>query len=159
MNKILLLVLVILAGIAFGWFYFNGDFRSPRTTLKTSTISSELSSPPVDGSAPLITDESLGAGDTKGGVGGQFLFTYTENGFTPKEMIVKKGDTVTFINQSGNAMWVASAVHPTHQVLPGFDQKKSVAKGGTYVYTFLKEGTWKFHNHVSPEMMGTVVVK
>jgi hypothetical protein len=55
-------------------------------------------------------------------------------------------------------MWVASAVHPTHQLLPGFDQLASVAKGGTYEYSFAKVGTWKYHNHMKPTDFGGVVV-
>jgi hypothetical protein len=55
-------------------------------------------------------------------------------------------------------MWVASAVHPTHLLLPGFDELKSTGKGGTYEYTFVKVGTWQYHNHVNPSDTGSVVV-
>lgn len=159
MNKTILWGLILLLGVGVGWLYFNGDLTKPRPPIKTSVNPNDTNAPATDGTAPQLTNESITAGDTKGGVGEQFLFTYTDSGFTPKEITVKKGDTVSFINQSETPMWVASAVHPTHQVLPGFDQKKSVAKGGTYVYTFEKVGTWKFHNHISPEMTGTVIVK
>ncbi len=158
MNKTILWGIIILVGVAAGWMYFNGDLNLYRTNRKTSPKTSE-STPLGDGSTAIITDEASITGDTKGGVGDQFLFTFTDSGFQPKELTVKKGDTVSFVNQSASAMWVASAVHPTHQVLPGFDQKKSVGKGGTYMYTFEKAGTWKFHNHMAPEMVGTVIVK
>ena len=55
-------------------------------------------------------------------------------------------------------MWVASAVHPTHQLLPGFDRAQKRVSGGTYDYAFVKVGTWKYHNHVNPSDTGAVVV-
>lgn len=159
MNKAFIWAVVIVAGVLFGWFYFKGTLPMMGSTAKPAVLPKDALVPPTDGSNPVITDEAVGAGGTKGGVQETFMFTYTDAGFSPKQLTVKKGDTVSFINQSSGAMWVASAVHPTHQVLPGFDQKKSVAKGGTYVYTFEKVGTWQFHNHMSPEMTGSVAVK
>lgn len=84
---------------------------------------------------------------------------YTNAGFSPNPLNVKIGATVTFINESSLKMWVASAFHPTHQELPGFDQLKWVGNGGTYQYTFTKVGDWKYHNHLNPSHFGTVVVK
>ncbi len=136
--------LIIVAGVLFGWFYFSGDLNLFRPSTKTLVT-------PVD-SEVRETDSTFPVGE-------QLTVRLTDSGFEPKEITVKSGASVTFVNESAKGMWVASAVHPTHQVLAGFDQKTSVAKGGTYVYTFAKVGTWKFHNHVSPEMTGTVIVK
>src|SRR3989344_267954 len=41
---------------------------------------------------------------------------YTDQGFSPLSVTVPLGTTVTFVNQSGGSMWVASAMHPTHVV-------------------------------------------
>lgn len=157
MNKIIVWGFIVLAGITTGWLYFNGDLKMPQKAFKTTINNTDTTVPPTDGTAPAITDESIGAGNTKGGVG-ELTVTYTDDGFQPKESTVKKGQAVTFVNSANTALWVASAVHPTHQVLAGFDQKASVTKGGAYTYTFIKVGTWKFHNHLSPEMVGTVIV-
>ena len=85
--------------------------------------------------------------------------TYTDQGFSPASVTVKAGNQVTFINQSSSSMWVASAVHPTHQALPGFDQLQGAARNGSYSYAFDQVGTWKYHNHLSPTQTGTVVVE
>ena len=159
MNKAFIWAVVIVAGVLFGWFYFKGTLPMMKATTKTPVLTGDAMVLPTDGNSPVITDEAVGAGDTKGGVQESFIFTYTDAGFSPKQLTVKKSDTVSFVNQSSGAMWVASGVHPTHQLLPGFDQKKSVAKGGTYVYTFEKAGTWQFHNHLSSDMTGIVVVR
>lgn len=159
MNKNIVWGLIIVAGVLFGWLYFNGDLNLSRPSTKTTIPSIDQEVSETDSTFPAITDESTIGGDMKGGVGEQLTVRLTENGFEPKEITVKSGVSVTFVNDSTKGMWVASDAHPTHQVLPGFDQKKSVSTGGTYIYTFEKIGTWKFHNHVSSEMTGTVIVK
>lgn len=81
---------------------------------------------------------------------------YTDEGFSPNMIKVKVGDTVSFVNDSSNEMWVASAQHPTHEVLPEFDQ---LEEGGDYEYTFTEVGEWKYHNHLNPKDFGSVVVE
>src|SRR5690242_16140607 len=40
--------------------------------------------------------------------------TMTASGFSPATVTIGKGGTVTFVNQSGEDMWVASNPHPVH---------------------------------------------
>jgi plastocyanin len=87
------------------------------------------------------------------------MVTYSDSGFSPASITVKVGDTVTFKNQSGKSMWVASAPHPTHTAYPEFDAKKGVAMGESYMFTFTKAGTWEYHNHLNPTSFGTIVVE
>lgn len=85
--------------------------------------------------------------------------TYTNDGFSPAELTVKAGTTVTFTNQSDAKMWVASANHPSHLLYPEFDEKMSVAKGGSYSFTFTKVGTHPYHNHILLGKYGKVIVE
>lgn len=85
--------------------------------------------------------------------------TYTDSGFLPDTITIKAGTTVSFVNQSSSEMWVASNPHPTHTDLPGFDEKESVANGGSYQFTFNQLGTWGYHNHNNPGNKGEVVVE
>lgn len=85
--------------------------------------------------------------------------TYTDSGFSPQELTVKVGDTVVFINKSSKEMWVASAVHPAHQILPEFDQLTGVGTSGKYEFTFDKIGTWTYHNHLEPSHIGTIIAE
>ena len=89
----------------------------------------------------------------------QLIVNYGDGGFSPKAITIKKGDTVTFRNQSAGDMWVASAPHPTHTDYPAFDEKASVSNGGSWSFTFDKVGTWKYHNHKNASHFGTVVVQ
>lgn len=148
-NKIVVGLLVLLVGVGAGWYFLQGGKPVQETTTPPvikPTIGSEL---PATGSAG-------GSGGDKGIE--RPTVAYTDTGFAPKTVTVKKGTNITFINSSSKSMWVASAVHPTHQLLPGFDQLKSVSVGGSYEYTFEKVGTWKYHNHVQASDTGTVVV-
>ncbi|MBI5620123.1 hypothetical protein HY950_04130 [Candidatus Gottesmanbacteria bacterium] len=147
MNKWLVGLVVLAAGVGVGWYILQGAAGTPVT--------------PDSGVEQTVvpTGEPVGGEATgNGGAVEQMTVTYTDSGFVPNSVTVKKGTTVKFINESSGEMWVASALHPTHQLLPGFDQLKSVSKGGTYGYVFEKVGTWKYHNHVAAADTGVVVV-
>lgn len=96
---------------------------------------------------------------------------YTDHGFSPNSVTVPAGTTVTFMNQTGENMLVASAPHPTHQAYDGttmsehcasgyrgpapFDQ---CASGNGFDFIFLKVGEWKYHNHANAADFGTIIV-
>lgn len=168
-SKILVGFVVLLVGVGAGWYFLQGGKPTPGTMQKEEGVTQITTTPPSEALTNL-SDESLSTGATgvateKGGVPsssssvmGKVSVSYGSTGFTPNTVTVKKGTTVVWTNQSQGGMWVASALHPTHQLLPGFDQLKSVNVGGTYEYTFIKVGTWKYHNHVQATDIGTVVV-
>lgn len=134
---------------------------------------------PTTGTAPVTennTDQGLPDNGVSAGVEVQVSVVpaaasvaYGPNGFAPAEITIKKGDTVTWTNQSTNAMWVASAMHPAHAAYSGttlaqhcndaadvsFDQCKN---GSSYSFTFDKAGTWGYHNHSNAGMFGKVIV-
>ncbi len=91
----------------------------------------------------------------------------TDNGFSPKEIKIKKGDTVRWTNQSSALSWPASAIHPTHSIYPekggcidsSFDACKGLNKGESFTFVFNFPGSWKYHDHLNPSKAGTVVVE
>lgn len=149
MNKIVIGLIVIVLGVLAGW-YFLG---SSQTQTSQESDSSVQEVPTTNG-----IDETEVFGEDEQFMGENVIVTYSDSGFTPNSVTVKAGTTVSFVNESTKKMWVASAMHPTHQLLPGFDELESVGEGGTYEYTFAKTGTWKYHNHVGPSDTGTVTV-
>jgi len=71
--------------------------------------------------------------------------------FSPKEVAIKKGTTVTWTNQD-------SAVHTVTSDMPLFDSG-DLAQGKSFSYTFSTAGTFAYHctpHHAS--MTGTIVV-
>lgn len=117
---------------------------------------------------PKISDES---GVMQNKVKHEIL--YTDAGYVPSELNIKVGDTATFINQSSNGMWTASAMHPSHMVYSGtslqehcpdkrnasFDQCRSSQPGEVWEFTFNKAGTFGYHNHVMPSHFGKITVE
>lgn len=83
----------------------------------------------------------------------------TAEGFVPSTVTVETGTTVTFVNNDSAPHWPASAFHPTHLELPGFDSLEGVAAGASYSFTFTEVGTWKFHDHLNPSLFGSVTVE
>ncbi len=82
-----------------------------------------------------------------------------ENGnFSPSEVKIKKGGKITWTNKSSRAVWPASAVHPTHQELPGFDALRGISAGESYSFRFDKPGSWRYHDHLNPALTGVVRV-
>ncbi|MBI2405021.1 hypothetical protein HYV22_02475 [Candidatus Gottesmanbacteria bacterium] len=163
MNKILVGLVVLVGGALAGWYFLGPVGLKGKLPSYVPTPPSQTNETPsgVSPTAGTVGGEIPGsvAGGEKGGTNERTVVTYTANGFNPKTVTVKAGTTVVFMNDSSAVMWVASAVHPTHQLLPGFDQLASVGRGGSYEYTFTKVGTWKYHNHVNPSDTGTVEVQ
>lgn len=110
-----------------------------------------------DVAAEEPVDVQLDLGDNE--ESGATIISMTANGFEPSSITVKAGTTVTFINNDLGQRWPASAFHPTHTQLPGFDSLGAVAPGGSYSFTFEKKGKWNFHDHLFPAMFGSVTVE
>lgn len=158
---IALVVLVVLIG----WYYFAG-IAAPAPAPVTENTGGETATMPVPGSnvPEMVVNED--ANEDRGGA----TVTYTAAGFSPQTATIRAGQSVTFTDQGGRGMWVASALHPTHAVYAGttlaehcpdaagtaFDQ---CAAGETYTFTFEKAGTWRYHNHLNPGDTGTIVVQ
>lgn len=161
MNKIILGVVVLAVGALVGWYVLQNRLGGVNLPIPQGGVTPTISTN-FPGGTEGVKTTIYPPGESKGGVGetpvAVAAVSYTDVGFSPKSITVKKGTQVSFTNQSKKSMWVASAVHPTHQLLPGFDQLKSVGVGGSYQYTFIKAGTWKYHNHKVPEDVGTVIV-
>lgn len=97
---------------------------------------------------------------------------YTSSGFQPSTITVEQGETVRWINNASNGMWVGSDQHPQHTGYSGsslrehcqdgdqntaaFDQ---CSTGEQFSFTFEKTGEWGYHNHVRYSDSGTVVVE
>ena len=73
---------------------------------------------------------------------------YRNRSFSPDRLVVGPGDIVAFVNESDTAMWPASNIHPTHEILSEFDAGNLVAPGGF----------WRYHNHLLFSSSGLVVV-
>ena len=83
----------------------------------------------------------------------------TDNGYEPREVTIKKGDIVLWVNESSEFHWPASDLHPTHGVYPEFDPRKPIAPGDEWKFQFNEVGEWKFHDHIRANQTGVVTVE
>ncbi|MEJ0021024.1 MAG: hypothetical protein WDN47_00390 [Candidatus Doudnabacteria bacterium] len=84
--------------------------------------------------------------------------TLTKDGFQPGKIEIKQGDTVTFVSDLDKPFWPASDLHPTHLLYPEFDPKQPIEPGKTWTFKFDKAGIWTYHNHLDPDILGTIIV-
>lgn len=137
MKKIVLLVLIGLLGLGYGYLSAQTDTTKPAPIVD-----------PVQQEQSNSQDREL-KGDEK-------IVRYSDGGFAPREIDISVGTTVTFLNESGKSMWVGSDPHPVHTDYPEFDQ---LGSDDEYVYTFKEAGRYPYHNHLSPRDIGVIVVK
>ena len=150
MNKTVITIVIVAIVLVGGYLFFRGAYQPAPAVPQT--LNQETPQPqPSD--QPQAAEKKL--------------VTYTDSGFSPNTLTIKKGETVTFKNQSSQSMWVASAVHPTHRGYPTiggcigstFDACAGVQPGGSWSFKFDIAGAWKYHNHLSPGNTGTIVVE
>lgn len=82
----------------------------------------------------------------------------TKDGFSSSSLTIKLGDTITFSTTAGREFWPASNLHPTHEIYAAFDPKLPIGPDKTWSFTFNKEGSWKFHDHLAPMFSGEITV-
>ena len=167
MNKIttIIIIIIILLG---GYFLLKGT-PEPIPSVSESTDQESITEPSV--TEPSLSEQASEQPPvSQTPIVKENIVTYTNAGYSPNTITIKVGETVVFKNESANKMWTASGVHPTHFLYSGtsleehcpdvsstaFDQCGS---GNEYSFTFMKSGTWKYHNHVSPDDTGTIVVE
>ena len=134
-RTVFLLVLVpvlLLAGL-YSSYVFS---KTPDTGLKDESL--------------FITKEQVAPGD--------MVVIITPDGFLPKEVTVKQGERVVWLNERGTYAWPASDLHPTHSIYPEFDPLEPVPEGQAWSFIFRKTGEWRYHDHLKPNFRGLVKV-
>lgn len=92
------------------------------------------------------------------GGGGNHTLILREDGFSPRELTIGKGDTVTFTTKRSTSFWPASDIHPTHTIYPEFDPRKPIGPQERWSFQFEKVGQWRYHDHLAPYFTGTIIV-
>ncbi len=84
----------------------------------------------------------------------------TDTGFNPATITVKKGTTVTWVNQASNVHQIASDPYPTHDTLPELFADEPLEPNQTFTMTFEDTGNFTYHDNLQPlEFKGTVIVE
>jgi plastocyanin len=109
----------------------NQSTNSGNTSTKPSTNSSSNTPPTQPSTTNKVTIANLA--------------------FSPSDITVKKGATVTWTNNDSTAHTVTSSAEhgPNSQ---------NINPGNSYTFTFADEGTFNYHCSLHPQMTGTVTV-
>ena len=103
---------------------------------------------------------------------GVIIHMYNDR-YEPQDATIQQGEKVVFENAGEGDHWPASNIHPTHRLYPGsdidkcgtkeedalFDACKGIKPGETYELVFEKAGDWRYHDHLFPNLKGTITVE
>lgn len=144
MSKNLWIGIAIVVLVLGGWFFMQ----------------SQKSSQPASSSTPQVQVETPAASSSATAeVMDKKVVTITSAGFSPKDITVKVGETVVWINQDTNPHTVNSDPHPTHTVYQPINQVGRIQASEEKSFTFDKAGTYKYHDHLNPSLTGIVTVQ
>lgn len=92
--------------------------------------------------------------------GFQHLVSYTDHGFEPPVLDIKKGDVVRFTNNASRDLWIASAVAESGRLYPSgtqescgqsaFDSCVSMKLYEFWEFRFDAVGDWSYVNNAMP---------
>ncbi len=88
----------------------------------------------------------------------EIVIRRTDFGFVPRTVVIARNDTVVFVNEAKSEMWPASDAHPTHGLYAQFDPKDPIPAGEKWRFRFTRAGDWSYHDHLMPEMRGSIIV-
>ncbi len=83
----------------------------------------------------------------------------TKDGFSPAEVWLVRGGSVTFSTISGKRFWPASDSHPAHTIYPEFDPKQPLEPSDSWTMTFNTIGDWGYHDHLRTYFIGIIHVQ
>ncbi len=165
LNKNIVIGLVLVVALAIvGWWFYSYSQTKPapaENTQQTQMQNQKQENPVVDVKVDVKP------------VAKTYEVLYADAGFSPQNLTIKAGDTVTWKNQSSGQLWVGSAMHPTHTAYSGttlqqhcpdtantaFDECQAVQNGGSWSFTFTKTGSWGYHNHSNASKFGKITVE
>lgn len=147
-KKTTILVIALLLVVAGGgaWVYAATKSASPEpTTMKTHDDSHEHSHAEGD---TTTNDSNKVASAT---------ITATDDGFTPSNVTVKKGQSVKVVNNSSSSIEFSSADHPTHLQDPELNMS-TLKPGESGTVTPGSVGKHGFHDHLHADHTGSITV-
>lgn len=143
-SRLWIIVVVIILILGAGFYYFQ--FLQNKTDSQPVTIS--VPSPSSQEASPTPAEQTQ-----------KNTITITANGFSPAEITVKAGESVTWVNSDSSDHQVNSAPHPTHTDYQPLNTVGLIKAGESKSLIFPTAGTYKYHDHLNPQLTGTVIVE
>src|SRR3989344_2086193 len=144
-NNRAVIIVIVLASLGIGYMMFFGSNdaeNSPTEPTATSTEAKATTSTAKSETTALTKKTTTTITTPKSATmtaDGLYVISYTNAGFSPKTLTIKKGKGVRFVNNSDKAMRVF-ADDKNSQIYSALSQSKTVGRGGTYDFTFTQAG-------------------
>lgn len=138
---------VVVAVILASWYFIKSSQKTAAPPVPT-----EITATPSPNESPTPATEGATIKEEKNPV------TITQSGFSPKDITIPAGETVSWMNSDTADHAVNSASHPTHTVYPPLNLD-TIKPGEKKSLTFPNIGTYKYHDHLNPSLTGSVTVQ
>jgi plastocyanin len=135
-------ILLVALGFALGYWFKDQDGVDNEST---PTPTPSVSQSPTPSATPRPTPSLV-------------TIRLTAQGPQPRSITIRKGDSVSFINDDSRAYWLVSDPHPAHTDCPGLDSRRGLATGESYTLTFPAARTCSFHNELDPYAVGGTII-
>jgi cytochrome o ubiquinol oxidase subunit IV len=117
---------------------------------------------PADQTKALINNEGIYQinGEETGACQGKHenhKVTIKNGQASPLNTIANKCDTLTFSNEDGEVREIAFGEHPEHRTYAG-ESEYIIRSGQNKTITLSESGTYRFHDHLQPDMFGFFTV-
>lgn len=145
MSRNAIIGIVVLLLVVGGWFLLRPQKQSSPEGQPVETAA------PIESAAPSAS-EGATVMENKN------MVSITASGFSPKEITIKVGESVSWENTDSANHTVNSAPHPTHTVYPPLNLGV-IKPGEQKALSFPKAGTYKYHDHLNPSLTGSVTVQ
>lgn len=161
-RRAIITIIGIIAVAAFVYWFLQKPSPSGEETTPTATTTGDTTTTPAKPGSPTTSKPATKTTTTKVTTpsmtkDGLYIVSYTNKGFIPATLQIKRGRGVHFINNSDKAMRIFADLK-NDKIYGEFNQSKTVGKGGTYDFTFNTSGNWAYHNENNPLDRGTIVV-
>lgn len=144
-NAVIGITVVVLV-LLLGWYYLKSQKAGVGYTPQATPTTTQ-------------PEESPATPSSQAGVAEENVVNIQPSGFLPKDITIKSGQSVTWVNQDTVDHQVNSAVHPTHQVYPPLNTVGLLKSGEKKSLIFPDAGTYKYHDHLNPSLTGSVTVE
>jgi plastocyanin len=143
MRRSVIAVIVIIIILAVAGFIVRGNKSD--TSTNNSQTSTNNTQPKSNSTSNSQNSNNQSSANT---------VSIANMAFTPPQITVNKGDSVTWTN---NDSMTHTVVDDLSNV--GGPNSGDIAPGSSYSFTFTKTGSFQYHCSIHPSMRGTIVVK
>jgi plastocyanin len=158
----ILAVLLLFVGIV--WYFTKpGGVMQPVADDTTKTLAAQIR----EGTAPMPVFSSSTQMKLEKSDGFQHLVSYTDGGFEPAHLTMKRGEVVRFTNNSSNDLWIAAdgsnvEIYPRTMATCGssdLDSCEPFTPQDFWEFSFEAAGEWRVVNNLNKERGATITVE